>query len=247
MPRHVHGVHSGSSKRITSDQSRDQEVRPVNGLGVSHGGFEEHQNPAAILASCHGPLQRLAGIARYFESSFSQDIAIVEEDYGTEMDRENEIQRLMGVVKTLTYAKDERLEVLQHEIEELKASEVDYNRERDRYQKIRKELEEEHNQKEAEREKEYKQKLQKSVRAKSAEIEAGSKDKTQALEKQVASLSATIEKLEQNLSAAEEKLKNKKTKHALVEESLMQKIEKLEAELKEIKSEYPVEGQSAQY
>ena len=247
MPRHMNGAHSGSSKRTTSDQTRDQEVRPVNGLGVNDGGFEEHQNPAAILASFNGPLQRLANIARYFESSFSQDIAIVEEDYGTEMDRENEIQRLMGVVETLTHAKDERVEVLQHEIEELKASEVDYNRERDKYQKIRKELEEEHNRNEAEREKEYKQKLQKSVRAKSAEIEAGSKDKTQALEKQVASLSATIEKLEQNLSAAEEKLKNKKIRHAVVEESLMEKIEKLEAELKEIKSEYPVEGQSAQY
>ena len=247
MPRHMNGVHSGSSKRTTSDQTRDQEVRPVHGPGVGHAGFEEHQNPAATLASYNGSLQRLADIARYFESSFSQDIAVVEEDYGTEIDRENEIRRLMGDVKTLTHAKEERLEVLQHEIEALKASEVDYTRERDRYQKTRKELEEAHNRKEAERETEYKQKLQKSLKAKSAEIEAGSKDKTQGLEKQVASLSATNKKLEQNLSAAEEKLKNKKIRHAVVEESLMEKIEKLEAELKEMKSEYPVEGQSAEY
>ena len=258
MPRHVNGVHSGSSKRTTSDQTREQEVRPVNGLDVNHGGFEEHQNPAAILASCNGSLQRLAHMARYFELSFSQDMAIVEEDYGTEMDRENEIQRLIGVVKTLTHAKDERLEALQHEIEDLKASEVDYNREIERYHKIRKELEEEHNRNEAEREKEhnqneaereeeYKQKLKKSVKAKTAEIEAGSKDKTRDLEKQVASLSATTEKLEQSLSAAEEKLKNKKTKHALVEKSLLEENEKLKVELKEMKSEFPVEGHSAQY
>ena len=247
MPRHMNGVHSGSSKRTTSDQAGDQEVRPVNGLGVNHGGFEEHQNPAAILASCNQSLQRLANMARYFEFSFSQDIAIVEEDYGADMDRENEIQRLMGVVETLTHAKDERLEALQHEIKDLKASEVDCNRERARYQKIRKELEEEHNRKEAEREKEYKQKVQKAMKAKCAEVENGSKNKIQELEKQVASLSATTEKLEQSLSAAEEKLKTKKTKHALVVESLMEKIEKLEVELKEIKSEFPVEGQSAQY
>ena len=247
MPRHVNGVHSGSSKRTTSDQAREQEVRPVNGLGVNHGGFEEHQNPAATLASCNESLQRLANMARYFEWSFSQDMAIVEEDYGTEMDRENEIQRLLGVVETLTHAKDERLGVLQHEIEDLKASEVDCNRERARYQKIRKELEEEHNRNEAEREKEYKQKFQKSVKAKTAEIEAGSKNKTQELEKQVASLSATNKKLEQNSSAAEEKLKDKKITHALVKKSLMEEMEKLKVELKEIKSEFPVEGQSAQY
>ena len=247
MPQHMNGVHSGSSKRTTSDQTRDQEVRPVNGLGVNDGGFEEHQNPAAILASFNGPLQRLANIAKYIESSFSQDIAIVEEDYGTEMDRENEIQRLMGVVETLTHAKEERVEALQHEIEELKAREVDCTREREKYQKKRKELEEEYNRKEAEIETEYKQKFQKSMKVKSAEIEAGSKDKTQGLEKQVASLSATNKKLEQNLSAAEEKLKNKKIKHALVEKSLMEEIDKLRVEVKELRSELPVEGQSAQY
>ena len=247
MPRHVNGVHSGSSKRTTSDQTREQEVRPVHDLDVNHGSFEEHQNPAAILASCNGPLQRLASMAKYFESAFSQDIAIVEGVYGTEMDRESEIQRLLGVVETLTHAKDERLETLQHEIEDLKASEVDCNLERARYQKMRKELEEDHNRNEAEREKEYKQKLQKSVKVKSAEIEARSTDKIRDLEKQVASLSATNEKLEQSLSAAEEKLKNKKIKHALVEKSLMEEIEKLKVELKEIKSEFPVEGQSAQY
>ena len=247
MPRHINGVHSGSSKRTASDQIRDQEVRPVDGLGVNHDGFEEQQNPAAILASCNEPLQRLADIARYLQSSFSQDIAIVEENYGTEMDRENEIQRLMGVVATLTHAKNERLETLQNEIEELKASEVDCSQERERYQKKRKELEEDHNRKETEREKEYKQKFQKSVKARSAEIEAGSKDKTQALEKQVANLSAINGKVEQDLSAAEEKLKNKKIKHALVEKSLMEEIDKLKIELKEIKSELPVEGQSAHY
>ena len=247
MPRQANGVSSGSSKRGASDQMRKEEVRTVNGPDVDDSDCEETQNPAAILASYNGPLQRLANMARFFELSFSQDIAIVEEDYGTEMDRENEIQRLMGVVEILTHAKDERVEALRHEIKDLKATEVECNRERARYQTIRKELEEEHTRNEAERDKEYKHKLQKSVRAKTAEIEAGSKEKTQELEKQIASLSATNIRLEQSLSAAEEKLKDKKIRHARVEKSLMEENEKLRVELKEIKSELPVEGQSAQY
>ena len=247
MPRQVNGARSGSSKRNASDQTKKEGSRPANGLDVDHSDDEGIQNPAATLASYNGPLQRLANMARFFESSFSQDIAIVEEDYRTEMDRENEIQRLKGVVETLTHAKDERLEALQHQIKDLKASEVDCNKERARYQTIRKELEEEHTRNEAERDKEYKQKLQKSVRVKSAEIEAGSKGKTQELEKQITNLSATTKRLELSLSTAEEKLKNKKIKHALVEKSLMDEIEKLKVELKEVKSELPIEGQSAQY
>lgn len=243
----MNGAHSGSSKRNASDQTKKKEARPANGLDVDRSDAEEIQNPAAILASYNGPLQRLADIARYLELSFSHDIAIVEEDYGAEMDRENEIQRLMSVVETLTHAKDERLEALQRQIKDLKASEVDCNKERARFQTIRKDLEEKHAKNEAERDKEFKQKLQKSVRVKSAEIEAGSKDKIQELEKQITSLSATNKKLEQSLSTAEEKLKTKKTRHAIVEKSLMEEIEKLKVELKEVKSELPVEGQSAQY
>ena len=247
MPRHTDGVRSGSSKRNTSDQSRVQDFRPVNGLDASHSGSEEPQNPAAILASCNGPLQRLANIARYLELSFSQDITNVEGAYGPEMDRENEIQRLRGVVETLTHAKDERLEDLEHQIEELKASEEDCNRERDTYRTRRTELEEQHTRKEAEIEKEYRQKLQKSVRAKIAEIEAGSKEKIQELQNEVTSLSAATKKLEQSLSAAEEKLKNKKIKHDRLEKSLEGENEQLKVELRQVKSEFPVEGQSVQY
>ena len=247
MPRHTNGVRSGSSKRSTSDQTREQESRPVNDLDVSHSGSEESQNPAATLASCNGPLQRLANIAQYIELSFSQDIAIVERGYGPEMDRENEIQRLKGVVKTLIHAKDERLEKVQHELEELKAGEEDCNRKRETYQMRRTELEEQHTRKEAEREKEYKQKLQKSVRVKIAEMEAESKEKTQELQNQVTSLSATTKELKQSLLATEEKLNHKKKTHARVVESLENENQHLKVELQQVKSEFPVEGQSVQY
>ena len=247
MPRHTNGVRSGSSKRSTSDETREQEFRPVNGTDVSRSDSEEPQNPAAILASCNGPLQRLANIARYLESSFSQDITMVEAVFGTAMDRENEIQRLTGVVETLTYAKDERLEDLQQEIQELKASEEDCNRERERYQATRTELEQQHSRAEAERDREYKQKVQKLVKAKIAEIEVGNKEKIQELEKKVASLSATNKIVEQSLSEAEEKLKIKKKKHERVEKSLEEENERLKAELRQWKSEFLVEGQSVQY
>ena len=247
MPRHTSGVRSGSSKRSTSDQTREQELRPANGLDVNHSDSEEPQNHAAILASCNGPLQRLANIARYFELSFSQDIAIVEGYFGPEMDRENEIQRLTGVVQTLTHARNEQLEDLQHEIEQLKASEEDCIRKKEGYQAMQTELEEQHTRKEEEREKDYKQKLQKSLKAKIAENEAGSKEKTQELEDKAARLSAKNEKLEQSLTAAEEKLKNKKVKHDRLEKSLEGENEQLQVELRQVKSEFPVERQSVQY
>ena len=256
MPKHTNGVRGGSSKRreTTSDQMKDQEFRSPNGLDASHGDTEEAGNPAATLASCNGALQRLAGLARYFESSFNQDINLVEEDYGTEMDRENEIQRLRGDVKTLTHAKDERLENLQYENEELKAREGACDRERQRCQTIQAELEEKYIQAEAEMEKgcqrkiqDEKAKLQKSMKVKKAEIEAGSREKIRELENQCANLSATNEKLNQSLSAAEEKLKDKKMKHARVEKSLEEENEKLRVELKQVTSEFPVEGQPVQY
>ncbi len=246
MPRHTNGVRSGSSKRSTSNQTGEPDFRPVNSLDVSHSDSEEPQKAAARLASYNGSLQRLANIAQHL-ASFSQDIAIVEGEYGPEMDRENEIKRLNGVVETLTFARNEQLQDLQQEIEELRASEEDCNRERERFQTMRTELEEQHIQKEAEIEKEYKQKSQKLVRAKIAEIEAVSKEKTEELQNQVTSLSATTKNLEQSLSTAEEKLKNKKIKHARVEKSLEEENEQLKVELKQVKSEFPVEGQSVQY
>ena len=256
MPKHTNGVRGVSSKRreIISDQAKDQEFRSPNGLDASHGDTEEPGNPAATLASCNGALQRLAGIARYFESSFNGDINMVERDYGAEMDRENEIQRLREDVKTLTHAKDERLENLRHEIRELKAGQEACNQERERCRTMQAELEDHHTQAEAEREKEYqrklqdeKAKLQKSMKAKKAEIEAGSRETIRELESRIANLSTTSEKLKQSLSAAEEKLKDKKIKHARVEKSLQEENDNLRVELKQVKSEFPVEGQPVRY
>ena len=242
MSRNTNGERSGSSKRSTSEQTRDQEFRPVNGLDINHSNGEEPENPAAILASCNEAIQRLAHFARFLKS-FDQDFTMVEGVYGREIDREIEIQRLQGVVKTLTHAKDERLENLQREIEELKASEKDCIREREKCKTMQIDFEEQYARSEAEREKRF----QKSVKVKSAEIEAGSKEKTQDLENQIARLSATTKKLEQNLSAADEKLEKKRKTHARVEKSLEEENEKLKVELKQMKSDFPLERHSVQY
>ena len=251
MPKQTNGNRRGSPKRR---EMKDQEFRSLNGLDASHGDTEEPGNPATTLASCNGALQRLADIARYFESSFNQDIHEVEGDYGTEMDRENEIQRLKGEVKILTHAKDERLENLRHEIRELKAGQEACNQERERCRTMQAELEEQHTQAEAKREKECQRKLQdekakllKSTKAKKAEIEAGSRETIREMETQIANLSTKNENLKQSQSVAEEKLKDKKIKHARVEKSLEEENEKLRVELKQVKSEFPIEGQPVQY
>jgi len=256
MPKRMNGVHGGSTKRkdITSNEAKDQELRSPNSLDPSHSNTEGPRNPAAVLASSNGALQRLADIAQYFESSFTYDINVVEGAYGTEMDRENEIQRLNETVETLTYVKSEEMDNLRRENEELKAGQEACERERETCQTMGAELEARHAKAEAGREEEYKRKLQdekakfqKSMRAKKAEIEAESKEKVEELEKQNKKLSTTNEELKQRLSKAENRLETKKIRHARVEKSLEEDNKKLTAELKQVKSEFPVEGQPVEY
>lgn len=47
---------------------RDQELRPLNGLDVSHGDTVGPQNQVVVLVSSKHALQRLANIAQHFES-----------------------------------------------------------------------------------------------------------------------------------------------------------------------------------
>lgn len=256
MPKRTNSVRGGSTKRrdVTSDEAKDQGVRSPNGLDMGHSNTEGPRNPVAVLASSNGALQRLADIAQYFESSFSYDINMVEGAYGTEMDRENKIQRLNETVETLMHVKSERMDNLHRENEELKAGQEACEREREICQTMEAELEARHAKAEADREKESERKLQderakiqKSMRVKKAEIEAESKEKVEELEKQNKKLSATNEELKQRLSKAENKLETKKIRHARVEKSLEEDNKKLTAELKQVNSEFPVQGQPAEY
>lgn len=90
-------------------------------------------------------------------------------------------------------------------------------------------------------------KLQKHMNVKKAEIETRSKEKVRELEGQKEQLSAINKKLKQRLSAAEEKLGTNKIRHTRVEKSLEEENKKLTVELKQVKSEFPVEGQPVEY
>lgn len=257
MPKRTNGVRGGSTKRgdITLDETKDHELRSTNSLDPSHGSIEGPPHPAAaVLASSSGALQRLADIAQYLESSFNYDINMVEDSYGAEMGRENEIRRLNQALKTLTYVKNEEMDNFRRENEVLKAGYEACERERETCQTIQAELRARHSKAEADREEVYKQKLQdekakrqKYVKTKTAEIEAGSKEKVDDLEKRNEQLSATNEELEQRLSDSKKKLETKKTRHARMEKILEEDNKKLTAELKQIKSEFPVEWQPVEY
>lgn len=80
MPKHTNSARGGSTRRkdVTSDEKKDQEPRPSNDLVIRHGNTEGSRNPAAILASSNGAIQRLAAFTQYFESSFTSDMDMVD-------------------------------------------------------------------------------------------------------------------------------------------------------------------------
>ncbi|KAL9012462.1 MAG: hypothetical protein Q9173_002778 [Seirophora scorigena] len=251
MPKHTNGARGGSTRRrdLTSDENRDKEPGSSSDLVLSHGNTERSQNPAAILAASNGAIQRLASFTHYFES-FAPDIDILEQVYGTAADREAKIQRLKETVETLIHSKNDQMENLQLENEKLRDGQEACDRERDRYRTMQGELEAQHAKAEAAREDEHKQKLQdekdktqKRIKATKAEIEAESRERVRELEDQNAGLLRMNEQLKQRLSEFEKKLEAKKTRHARVEKSLEEDNMKLNAEVKQLKSEFPVEGQ----
>jgi len=256
MPKRSNGFNGVPSKRreAASDQNTDKESRSNNSRDYSYVNDDELPNPIAILATTSGALQRLANIAQYFESSFNHDVNAVEGAYREEMDREHEIRRLTESLETLTYVKSEEMENLRYENEKLRAEQEDCREERKRYLTMQAELEVQNAAAEIGREELYKRKLQeekeksqKQMKVKRAEIEAGNKKKVQELEEHKEELAATNEDLKMLLSAAKGKLETKKTRHARERKTLEGENEKMYLELKQVKSEFPVEVQPVQY
>ena len=256
MPRRTNGVRGGSSKRsdMTSDEAKDGDNRSPQSLDLIHSNVEGFRNPTAALASSSDALQRLADIAHFFRSSFTHDVNMVEGEFRIEMDRENKIQGLHETVDILTHVENKRMANLRQEVEELKASQEDCERERESCQKMEAELEARHANKEAEREAEYNQKcldeelkFEESLKVKNAELEAESKQKVEELERQTAKLSVSNEHLKQQLVKAQKKLETKKMRHARVRGSLEEENKKLATELKQVKADFPVEKQPVEY
>ncbi|KAI4117371.1 MAG: hypothetical protein LQ345_002383 [Seirophora villosa] len=251
MPKHMNGARGGSTRRrdLTSDESRDQDPGSSSDLVLSHGNTERFQNPATILAASNGAIKRLADFTQYFKS-FATDIDMLEQVYGKEVDREAEIQRLNETVETLIHSKNEQMENLRLENEKLRDGQEACDRERERYRTMQGELEAQNAKAEAAREDEHKRKLQdekdkaqKRIKASRAEIEAESRERVRELEDRNAGLLRTNEQLKQRLSEIEKKLEAKKNRHARVEKSLDEDNIKLTAEVKQLKSEFPVQGQ----
>lgn len=257
MPKYSNGARRGSIKRrdtTSTDGNKDQEFRSPDSLDLSHRNTEEPQHPAAVLGSSKEALRRLAAIANLFQSSFIDDIKVIEGTYRTELVRENEIQRLNETVETILRVKSEEVENLRRENEELQAGQADCERERQTCRTMRVELETQHAAAEVDRNKDFTRKIederaksQKSLRAKKAEMEAGTKAKFRELGDQNEKLLATNEGISQRLVEAERKLEIKKIRHARTEKSLEEDNEKLSVELEQIKSEFPVEGQPAEF
>ncbi|KAL8963111.1 MAG: hypothetical protein Q9193_000585 [Seirophora villosa] len=251
----MNGARGGSTRRrdLTSDESRDQDPGSSSDLVLSHGNTERSQNPAEILADSNGAIQRLANFTQYFKS-FASDIDMLEQVHGKEVDREAKIQRLNETVETLIHSKNEQMENLQLENEKLRNGQEACDRERERYRTMQGELEARNAKAEAAREDEHKRKLQderdktqKRIKASRAEIEAESKERVRDLEDRNAGLQRTNEQLKQRLSEIEKKLEAKKNRHARVEKSLEEDNMKLTAEVKQLKSEFPVQGQPIEY
>lgn len=251
MPNTPNGVRRGSSRRL--DHKRDQEPGSPNSNDLSRRNTEESQRSIAVLASSGEALQRLANLAQYFVS-LTHDMQVVEDDYGAEIEKENEIRKLRDTVASLTFVKSEEMETLQHENKELLAEQQACRQEKEKCQEIRKNLEAQNVIAEASRQEEYNQRLQeentklhKQFKKTKAELEEGINKKIQEVKDKHAKLSATNVDLKQRCLEAEERLERKKTRHARAEKGLEEENKKLTEELRQLQAQFPVERQPMEH
>ena len=251
MPNTPNGVRGGSSRR--SDPKKDQGPGSPNSHDLSRRDTEESQRSMAVLASSGGALQRLADIAQYFVS-LTPDIQVVEDAYGAEIDKENELRKLNKTVASLTYVKSEEMQNLQHENKELLAEREACLQEKENFREIREKLEAQHAVAEASRQEENKQRLQeeksklhKQFKTKKAEFEDGINKKLQEVKDKHEQLSALNVDLKQRCLEAEEKLERKKTRHARTEKGLEDENKKLTEELKQLQAQFPIERQPMEH
>lgn len=252
MPLPTNGVRGGTPKRrdTMSEQKKNQGVDSSSSHDLSRRENEELQTPVAVLASSSEALKRLAAIAQYFESSHIHDIDVVEETYGTEMEKDSKIRSLNETVDTLTHSKSEELKNLQRENTKLKAKQEACDEKIKKCQGVKEKLEAQNDQAEANRQAENKRKLQeettklhKHFKTEKAELEGKLKQDFQKMAEQHEKLSAAHGELSKRYSEAEEKLETKKIRHARMEKSLEDENKKLTVELSQIKAEFPVDGQ----
>ena len=248
MPNSTNGVRNRVTKR--SEQRRDQDLESPTRPDISR---RENEEPDVVLGHSSTSLQRLASVARFFES-YTRDIQVVEHAYEVEMERENKIRTLHETVQTLTHSKSEEVEKLRQENQKLLAEQAACQKVEKESREIIEKLEIQSAKADAERQEKSKQKLQekmveldKAFKIEKAKIEKEAKQKAEESKKTKAKLSEKNVELENRCSEAEKKLEMKKKGHKLALRGLENMNEKLTQDLEDIKSDFPIEGKSIEY
>ena len=252
MPNTTNGVRGGPSKR--SDQKRNLESKSLDGQDPSRGDIEKFQNSVDMLAHSSGAIMRLAKTAAYFQSQHTDDMQIIEDDYGTEIAQEDTIRKLKEMVDFLKHSRSEEMDNLRQENTRLMAGQEKCQQEIQKALDIQKKVEDQHALAEASRKKESEQKLQeeknkvnKALRTKKAEMEEEYKKKGRELDEKMSKLLAANVELKQRCKEGEEKLETKKIRHARMEKSLEDENKRLTEELKQLQAQFPVEEQVVDY
>ena len=243
-----------SSKRRNKPQDQqNQESKSIDRLDSNRGYQNGDQHPASVLASHRHTLDRLANVAKYLES-FLPDVRIIEAECREEMDKDQEIEKLRHTVETLSSSKVEELERLKKENTSLEAEREACLQEKEKCQTIQAELRSQSAKNDAQKAQEYetkfqedKVKSQKQFDAKKAELEASIKAKVRDAENQSKKLSAQKDDLEKSLSEVKAELKTEKRRDTLALKGLESLNASLSKELEQVKSEFPVEGESVEY
>ena len=252
MSNPPNGAHVAPSKR--SDRKKNPEPSSVNSHDSSRRSIEEPQNSIGRLAYSSGAIRRLAGITQFFESDFTYDMQIVEETFGAEIERENKIRTLNETIDILTHRKTEETENLRHQNQELLAKQDACQQEQKKCQGIREKLEAKNVKAEAIRQKdsdqklkEEKDKLHKQFKAMETQCEEKNNKKVRESDEKHVKLSATNAMLERRCSEAEDKLKKETKRFVRLEESQENENRELKEELKQLRAQFPVEGQPVEY
>ena len=251
MPNSTNGVRSRLSKR--SEHRKDKDLDSPTLQDLSRHDTTESENAIAVLGYSSGSLQRLAELARYFET-FTRDIQVVEDEYEAELEQETKIRRLSETVEILTNSKSGELEKLRHENSKLLAEQAACQEAKKESREITEKLKAQYAKADTDRQEASKKKTQdekielnKQLKTKVAEIEKDNKQKAEEFKRSHAKLSEKNVELVKRCSEAEEKLEMKKTRHHRAIRSLEDENQRLTEDLEKIKSDYPAEGKSVEY
>lgn len=247
-----------------SEQYGDQDPRHANGLTNGAHNADGRQDPAITLASSREVFQRLANLALYVESC-NPDVDAVEEQYGTEIDKEVMIKRLKDAIDEITHSKSQELQNLKEENEKLKAGEDDCQKQVVRCRTMQAEIQVQNDEAEKERESRYERKLQverirveKQITAEKSKLEAAIKEKVQKLEKANKEMLDHKDKLKKDLATTQQKLEEKDISHTREVKGLeLEHVEnynglkyenvRLTEELDKTKSDIPLVMQPVQF